>query len=141
MLSEMLKKRVTPSGLSKNSGHRLSQDVQILHYQAESSKIRHDSARELIVPIPRFSWDGVERRQPGSCRRQSSDRRRSAERRQDTRINSNPKRSVKARIRSIIGVRLGVDRRKGGDRRIIERRSTGIRSLVTPEELDALLNL
>lgn len=141
MLSEITKKRVPPGGISKNTGHRISQDVQMLNYKAESSQTPHDTVRELIVPIPRFSWDGVERRQPGSCRRQSSDRRRSPERRQDTRINSNPKRSVKARIRSIIGVRLGVDRRKGWDRRIIERRSTGIHSLVTPEELDALLSL
>ncbi len=141
MLSAILKKRVTPGGLSKNSGHRISQDEQILHYKAESSQTPHDTVRELIVPIARFSWDGVERRQPDSCRRQSSDRRRSPERRQDTRINSNPKRSVKARIHSMISARLGVDRRKGGDRRIIERRSTGIRSLVTPEELDALLSL
>ena len=141
MFSEIVKNKVTPVQLSKNSSHRISQDVQILNYKAESSQTSHDTVRELIIPIARFSWDGVERRQPDSCRRQSTDRRRSPERRLDTRINSNPKRSVKAKIHSIISARLGVDRRKGGDRRIIERRSTSIRSLVTPEELDALLRL
>lgn len=141
MPGEILNKRVTPGELSKRSMYRIPQDTQIPIHKTESVYGFHNTTRESIVPIARGSWDGVERRQPCSCRRQSSERRTYSERRQDTRINCNARRSVKARIRSIIGVRLGVDRRKGADRRVNERRFASIRSLVTPEELDALLSL
>jgi len=140
MPSEIVQERVKPGGSSKINMHRLSQDIHLPSAKADSSFAPHDTTREMIVPLARGSWDGVERRRAGSCRRQESDRRTSSERRQDTRLDSNSKRSVKAKIRSIIGGRLGVDRRKG-DRRVVERRSTSIRSLVTPEELDALLSL
>ena len=141
MPSEILTKRVIPGELSKRNMYQIPHNTTVPDHNAQSAYNLNNSTRELIVPIARGSWGGVERRKSGSCRRLSSDRRTSPERRQDTRINCNAKRSVKARIRSIIGVRLGVDRRKGADRRMGERRSVSIRSLVTPEELDALLSL
>lgn len=84
-------------------------------------------------------WDGVERRTPNSCRRKNANRRQSPERRQDSRLGGRAKRTFSAWVRSIISGRLGVDRRKGIERRIVERRRTDIQSLVTQEELDALL--
>lgn len=87
-------------------------------------------------------WDGVDRRREnGAERRDLSDRRLSAERRFDSR-NSQSKscRSLKAWFRSLSNARLGVDRRKGGDRRVLEdRRSQELRSLLTAEELADLL--
>jgi hypothetical protein len=141
MPSEILLERIKPGGSAKITMRGMSQDTTTPTPAADSSFAPYDTTKELIVPLIRGSWDGVERRQQGSCRRQVSDRRTTPERRKDTRIDCSSKRSVKARIRSIIGGRLGVDRRKGCDRRVAERRSTSIRSLVTPEELDALLRL
>ena len=81
-----------------------------------------------------------ERRKSGKDRRSSSDRRRFAERRFDFREADPPaRRSLKAWMRSLTNARLGVDRRKGGERRVAERRSEELRSLLTPEELSALL--
>jgi len=86
-------------------------------------------------------WDRIERRRRGKERRLHSDRRSAEERRFDYRqAQSPPSRSIKARIRSLIHARLGVDRRKKETRRIFEdRRSQRLRSLLTPEELSALL--
>ncbi|MFT5701811.1 MAG: hypothetical protein ACI8ZB_004712 [Desulforhopalus sp.] len=94
---------------------------------------------EMKVPSSRLPWNGVERRSANSCRRQSCDRRGFGERRQDTRMPYSTKRSLGAWIRSLKGGRLGVDRRKGVERRIMERRCSRIVSLVTQEELEALL--
>jgi hypothetical protein len=86
-------------------------------------------------------WDGVERRKPLRQRREDSDRRIYNERRFDFRDAQPPaRRSLKAWMRSLTNARLGVDRRKGEDRRVLDdRRSDALRSLLTPEELAALL--
>ena len=110
------------------------------YHKTETSQKRQDPVISMCIQKKEIVWDGVERRSSNSCRRQNSDRRKSQERRRDIRIECNCKRSVKARIRSIISGRLGVDRRKGGDRRMIDRRCCTIHSLVSPEELEALLS-
>jgi len=85
-------------------------------------------------------WNEVDRRNGGGERRGLSDRRASSERRFDYRGASLlPKRSLKSWLRSISKARLGVDRRKGLERRYDERRSQQLRSLLTPEEIAALL--
>jgi hypothetical protein len=87
-------------------------------------------------------WDGVEKRtDEGDRREEFSDRRSSHERRFDYREANPPaKRSIKSWVRSLSNARLGVDRRKGTDRRIHEdRRSMELQSILTPEELAALL--
>ncbi len=80
-----------------------------------------------------------DRRKPGSCRRKKSDRRKHTERRQDPREKQPIRRSFYAWIRSLIRTRLGVDRRKNRDRRMMERRDLNPRSVLTQEELDHLL--
>ncbi|MFV0435877.1 MAG: hypothetical protein ACK5PS_00585 [Desulfopila sp.] len=87
------------------------------------------------------SWDGIERRRgPNSCRRRNPDRRQGRERRHDPRNGDpQPRRSLAAWLRSIFNARLGVDRRKGGDQRSRKRRNDRPRSILTKEELDALL--
>jgi hypothetical protein len=85
-------------------------------------------------------WDGNERRQLHSCRR-VSDRRANQERRFDRR-NAPEKhsRSFYGWLRSLAKARLGVDRRKNFDQRIIaNRRSFTPRSMLTREELADLL--
>lgn len=110
------------------------------YYKTVTSNKLPEPVSDRCIRKSRIVWDGVERRCSNSCRRQSSDRRKSQERRRDIRIECNYKPSVKARIRSIISGRLGVDRRKGGDQRLIDRRCCTIHSLVSPEELEALLS-
>ena len=85
-------------------------------------------------------WDEIERRNPAKERRISSERRYAAERRFDFR-ESQPlvRRSVKAWVRSFTNARLGVDRRKGVERRMVDRRSEELRSLLTPEEIADLM--
>ena len=61
------------------------------------------------------------------------------ERRTDRRDMSARKRSLLGWLRAITHLRLGVDRRKGGDQRIRDRRSSSLRSLLTKDELDELL--
>ncbi|WP_136809322.1 hypothetical protein [Desulfosediminicola flagellatus] len=85
-------------------------------------------------------WNDVERRKPNSCRRKTPDRRNSVERREDPRNGRTKKRTFTAWIRSITKGRIGVDRRKGLEQRIYERRNNGFRSLLTQEEIDALLS-
>lgn len=86
-------------------------------------------------------WDGVERRKLTRERRRASDRRSTHERRFDFREAHSPvRRSLKSWVRSLVNARLGVDRRKGGDRRILtNRRSQELHSLLSPEELADLL--
>lgn len=68
------------------------------------------------------------------------DRRNSGERRRDPRDgNQTRKRSLFAWLRSLTRSRLGVDRRKGIEQRMFDRRCSGPRSLLTQEELEALL--
>ncbi len=72
--------------------------------------------------------------------RRVSDRRVSAERRSDRRVGSNESRSLKAWVRSLIRPRMGVDRRKQGDRRKAQIRPVcDLRSLLTAEEISELL--
>jgi len=85
-------------------------------------------------------WDKTERRTPVHERRENTERRFDEERRFDFREATPPvRRSVKAWMRSLTNARLGVDRRKGIERRIIDRRSEELRSLLTPEEIADLL--
>ena len=86
-------------------------------------------------------WDELERRDGARERRGICDRRLSDERRFDNRAANPPARwSIKAWMRSLSNSRLGVDRRKGADRRKDnDRRSQQLRSILTPEELAALL--
>ncbi len=84
-------------------------------------------------------WNKTERRKPVRERRDSSERRFEVERRFDFRQAVSPaRRSVKSWIRSLTNARLGVDRRKI-ERRIVDRRSEELRSLLTPEEIADLL--
>lgn len=114
------------------------------------SCIRHENAGRIIrnlsytvydmnARINTLIWDGVERRSQNSCRRRNPDRRNCSERRQDPRRGKTRRRSLLAWIRSLIRGRLGVDRRKGVEQRMFERRCSGPRSLLTREELEALL--
>ncbi len=86
-------------------------------------------------------WSEMERRENDNERRAFFDRRVANERRFDYReSNPPPRRSIKSWMRSLSNARLGVDRRKGGDRRNLEdRRSRELRSLLTSEEIAALL--
>lgn len=88
------------------------------------------------------NWNGVERRTNTRDRRQSNGRRSPRERRLDKRVASNSKRplSLLDRLRKLTRPRLGVDRRKGGDQRILgDRRKSYPAALLTKEELAALL--
>ena len=89
-------------------------------------------------------WDGItERRHPESCRRKADqDRRGYSERRYDSRKAKNPNRTLHGWVRSLTRARLGVDRRKQGDQRIIENRRTPPRpsSMLTKEEIADLLS-
>ncbi|MGW8192907.1 MAG: hypothetical protein ACWGOX_01455 [Desulforhopalus sp.] len=93
-----------------------------------------------MIPPENSTWDGVERRNPNRQRRQG-DRRSYRERRVDTRDgNQRPRRKLSAWWRSLIRARLGVDRRKNGDRRILaDRRNARPSSLLTKDELSDLL--
>ncbi|WP_153304918.1 hypothetical protein [Desulfocapsa sulfexigens] len=86
-------------------------------------------------------WDEVERRNGGGERRALSERRASHERRFDYRdAEPPPRRSIKSWMRVLSNARPGVDRCRGQEPRTIEkRRSQGVRSILTPEELAALL--
>ena len=73
-------------------------------------------------------------------RRTCKDRRAATERRADNREGgTKQRRSVKIWLRSILNVRLGVDRRKG-DRRRTEERRQAPRSILTKEEIRDLLS-
>jgi len=98
------------------------------------------TAYTMNARISSPSWDGIERRSKNSCRRINPDRRKSGERRRDPRRgNQVRKLTFLAWLRSITHSRLGVDRRKGTERRMFDRRCSGPRSLLTQEELEALL--
>lgn len=84
-------------------------------------------------------WDGIERRQANSCRR-TSDRRTFQERRYDSRNTKNPNRTFRGWLRSFTHTRLGVDRRKRGEQRIVaNRRNPRPSSMLTKEEIADLL--
>ena len=92
-------------------------------------------------PPQQRGWDGIERRNPNNQRRKS-DRRSYRERRIDTRGDAQrPRRRISAWFRSLIRARLGVDRRKNGDRRVLpdRRRPQTPSSLLTKAELADLL--
>ncbi|KJS00451.1 MAG: hypothetical protein VR65_13265 [Desulfobulbaceae bacterium BRH_c16a] len=93
----------------------------------------------MIAPVNK-TWDGIERRKPNSCRRKS-DRRAHQERRCDTRDGTRQRRrGFTSWLRSLIKARLGVDRRKNGDRRTVaNRRRMNPGSMLTKEELADLL--
>ncbi len=93
----------------------------------------------MSPPVNR-RWDGTERRKPNSCRR-IAERRSALERRCDRRESTPAKnRTMYGWLRSLVKTRLGVDRRKYFDRRIVaDRRSTSPRSMLTQEELTDLL--
>jgi len=85
------------------------------------------------------NWDGTERRKPNSPRRHS-ERRSSQERRYDRREGLSKNRSFYGWLRSLIKARLGVDRRKYTDQRVIaDRRNPTPRSMLTKEEIADLL--
>ncbi len=86
------------------------------------------------------TWNGKERRIASHDRRRISDRRTQAERRRDSRTEAVlPRRSLRCILRTLLNARLGVDRRKGDRRRLHDRRSRELRSILTPEELADLL--
>lgn len=93
----------------------------------------------MIAPT-NTPWDGTERRKPNSCRRRG-ERRTFRERRCDTRDQARQRRKgFYGWLRSLIRIRLGVDRRKNGDQRTIsDRRRMNTRALLTKEELADLL--
>jgi len=94
-------------------------------------------AMNTIIPS---GWDGRDRRHSSHCRRRS-DRRSSYERRNDPRQTQKSHRSFYAWIRSLTHARLGVDRRKQGDQRIISnRRINRPSAMLTKEELADLLS-
>lgn len=95
--------------------------------------------RTMNAPIHSI-WDGVERRKAGGCRRKS-ERRSYRERRFDPRSGKNGKRGLSGYLRSLVNSRIGVDRRKQSDQRIVpDRRQTTPRSMLTAEELADLLS-
>ncbi|MBE0583217.1 MAG: hypothetical protein IH612_05575 [Desulfofustis sp.] len=79
--------------------------------------------------------------QESGCRRVHPDRRVCGERRSDPRGDGiGRKRSIMAWVRTLTNPRIGVDRRKGIDRRRSEpERTIRIKSLLTQEELSELL--
>jgi len=95
----------------------------------------------MSSPVKSANWDGVERRKPDSNRRTDKSRRASGERRLDLRVSStHHRRTLRGWIRSLTKARLGVDRRKGKNRRIInDRRNPLSQSRLTSEELADLL--
>jgi len=87
-------------------------------------------------------WNGAERRTRTDDRRQTNGRRVPQERRLDERVTSLSKQqlSLMGRFRKLTRPRLGVDRRKGSDQRVMDdRRNTCPAALLTKEELSALL--
>lgn len=111
----------------------------LLHICFEIATELQPFNRTMNAPISK-SWDGVERRTPNGCRRRSPERRSDRERRHDRRKDPTRRRTLKEWIRSLTHARLGVDRRKGTDQRLFDRRSSMPRSLLTQEELHDLLN-
>ena len=95
---------------------------------------------ETMSPTVKTNWDGTERRKPNSCRRKS-ERRSPLERRYDRREGAQKKnRTFYGWLRSLIKARLGVDRRKYIDQRVVaDRRNPAPRSMLTKEELADLL--
>ncbi len=83
-----------------------------------------------------------ERRSREGCRRSGKDRRRANyERRCDVRDGQKPRKNLYAWFRSLTNPRLGVDRRKNGDQRVLaDRRQRTPRSLLTQEELNDLFS-
>ena len=86
-------------------------------------------------------WDGIERRNRDSNRRQKENRRSSTERRSDPRDESQKQKlTLRCWMRSLTNARLGVDRRKVPDQRsTIDRRNPSPRSMLTKEEIADLL--
>ncbi len=83
-----------------------------------------------------------ERRSRQGCRRSGKDRRRANhERRCDVRTGQKTRKSLYAWFRSLTNPRLGVDRRKNVDQRVLsDRRQRTPRSLLTQEELNDLFS-
>ena len=94
---------------------------------------------EQKPPSAVLVWDGIERRQAANRRRQNQERRSLQERRTDRREGATSRRGFLAWLRSLTHARLGVDRRKGGNQRVRDRRNATLRSLLTKDELNDLL--
>lgn len=88
-----------------------------------------------------FNTTDNDRRHRGHDRRKGTDRRSYHERRRDLRLEDSAaqKITLKNRIRQIVNPRLGVDRRKSDQRSNIDRRNQNPSSLLSQEELAALL--
>ncbi|MCP4338370.1 MAG: hypothetical protein GY799_05645 [Desulfobulbaceae bacterium] len=93
-----------------------------------------------MSPTVKTNWDGTERRKPNSCRR-NCERRSTLERRYDRREGAQKtNRTFYGWLRSLVKARLGVDRRKYIDQRVVaDRRNPSPRSMLTKEELADLL--
>jgi len=83
----------------------------------------------------------IERRINTSDRRTGRDRRSQKERRFDSRMaTAQPRKTFRAWLRALFNARLGVDRRKTENRRVIpDRRQRTLRSILTQEEINDLL--
>lgn len=86
-------------------------------------------------------YKNAQRKDPSAMVRRGPDRRVSDERRNDNRESNMSRRSVRSWIKSLLKPRLGVDRRKGVDRRQARQRLEQLdpKSLVTADELKHLL--
>lgn len=86
-------------------------------------------------------WDAAQSQKiPGEfLDRRMTDRRVNDERRCDRRVSSDGSRSLKAWVRSLTKPRMGVDRRKQGDRRRQVEPVKDLRSLLTADEIRDLL--
>lgn len=86
-------------------------------------------------------YKSAQRRDPSQMVNRAPDRRVSSERRDDVRDSTWALRSIRAWITALIKPRLGVDRRKGRDRRANKLQSGYMNpsSVLTPEEVNQLL--
>jgi hypothetical protein len=87
------------------------------------------------------NWDGIERRNQQNIRR-SGERRSQQERRNDPRLHRAKQRHINLLtfFRTLKHMRLGVDRRKNAEQRILpDRRNLTLRSLLSKEEIEDLL--
>ena len=86
-------------------------------------------------------YKGEQKRENSEMVNRAPERRVESERRDDVRDSAWALRSIRSWITSLIKPRLGVDRRKGQDRRAnrLESGRVNSSSVITPEELNQLL--
>jgi len=86
-------------------------------------------------------YKGEQKRESSEMVNRAPERRVESERRDDVRDSAWALRSIRSWITSLIKPRLGVDRRKGQDRRAnrLESGRVNSSSVITPEELNQLL--